>query len=89
MLTKAVKKTRLLRETGEAYFYIFIYLFVAALVFIALHRLSLVAMSRGYSSLWWLLLLRSTGFRCSGFCSCSTQSWSISLIMWSAVRSQP
>ena len=26
-----MKKTRLLRETGEAYFYIFIYLFVAAL----------------------------------------------------------
>ena len=42
-------------------------------VFIAAHGLSLVAVSRGYFllwcagfSLWWLLLLRSMGSRCSG-----------------------
>ena len=43
-----------------------------------LHWLSLVAANRGYSSLWcagfslwWLLLLRSTGSKCVGFNSCS------------------
>ena len=48
-------------------------------VFIAIHELSLVAASRGYSllrcagfSLWWLLLLRSTGSRHVGFSSCGT-----------------
>ena len=42
---------------------------------------SLVAASGGYSSLWcagfslwWLLLLRSTGSRCAGFSSCGTQA---------------
>ena len=46
-------------------------------VFVAAHGLSLVAASRGYSSLWcmgfslqWLLLLRSTDSRCMGFSSC-------------------
>ena len=46
-------------------------------VFVAACGLSLVAASRGYSSLWcmgfslwWLLLLRSTGSRHSGFSSC-------------------
>ena len=41
---------------------------------LAARGLSLVAVSRGYSSLWsedfslwWLLLLRSTGSRCTGF----------------------
>ena len=50
-------------------------------VFVAAHGLSLVAASRHYSSLWtagfsmWgLLLLRSTGFRRSGFSSCSMQA---------------
>ena len=49
-------------------------------VFVAVHGLSLVAVSRGYSSLqqagfslWWLLLLWSTGSRHTGFSSCSTQ----------------
>ena len=53
-------------------------------VFIAARGLSLVAASRGYSSLWcagfslqWLLLLRSTGSRHAGFSSCGSlaQSW--------------
>ena len=42
---------------------------------------SLVAASGGYSllwragfSLWWLLLLRSTGSRCAGFSSCGAQA---------------
>ena len=46
-------------------------------VFTAACGLSLVAASRGYSSLrcagfslWWLLLLQSTGSRCTGFSSC-------------------
>ena len=48
-------------------------------VFVAVHGLSLVAESRGYSSLrctgfslWWLLLLRSMGSRPVGFSSCGT-----------------
>ena len=51
----------------------FIYSFLAALVFLAARGLSLVAASGGYSSLrctgfslLWLLLLWSTGCRCSG-----------------------
>ena len=45
------------------------------------HGLSLVAASGGYSlfrcagfSLWWLLLLRSTGSRLTGFSSCGSQA---------------
>ena len=45
-------------------------------VFVAVHGLSLVAASRGYSSLRcagfslrWLLLLQSMGSRCTGFSS--------------------
>ena len=48
-------------------------------VFVAARRLSLVAVHRGYSSLrcagfslQWLLLLRSTGSRPTGFSSCGT-----------------
>ena len=60
--------------------FLFIYLFgcVGSLL---LRRLSLVAVSRGYSSLrWagfslqWLLLLRSTGSRHAGFSSCGSQA---------------
>ena len=40
-------------------------------VFVAVLGLSLVAVSGGYSSLRWLLLLRSTGSRRTGFSSCS------------------
>ena len=50
-------------------------------VFVAARRLSLVVGSRGYSSLrctgfslWWLLLLRSTGSRHVGFSSCGTRA---------------
>ena len=57
-------------------FILFIY-FWLRWVFIAACRLSLVAVSGGYSSLqcagfslWWLLLLRSMGSRLAGFSSC-------------------
>ena len=60
-------------------FILFIY-FWLCWVFVAVHRLSLVAASGGYSSLryagfslQWLLLLRSTGSRLTGFSSCGTQ----------------
>ena len=50
-------------------------------VFIAACRLSLVVASRGYSSLWcagfslwWLLLLRSTYSRHTGFSSCGARA---------------
>ena len=57
-------------------------------VFLAVSRLSLVAVSRGYSSLWctgfslwcaglslrWLLLLRTTGPRRAGFSSCGMRA---------------
>ena len=50
-------------------------------VFFAVHRLSLVATSRGYSSLWhagfslwWLLLLWSTDSRHTGCSSCGLQA---------------
>ena len=56
-------------------------------VFVAAHRLSLVAASRGYSSLrctgfslQWLLLLQSTGSMRAGFRSCGTwaqQLWHV------------
>ena len=61
------------------FIYLFIY-FWLCWVFVAARRLSLVAVSRGYSSLWctgfslrWLLL-RSTGSRHVGFSSCSTRA---------------
>ena len=62
------------------FFFIF-YLFYFWLhwVFVAARGLSLVASTRGYSSLWfvdfslwWLLLLRSMGSRHVGFSSCGT-----------------
>ena len=50
-------------------------------VFVAARGLSLVAESRGYSSLQcagfslrWLLLLQSTGSRCMGFSSCGSRA---------------
>ena len=61
------------------FFNLFIYLFIyfwLCWVFVAAHRLSLVEASGSYSSLWragfslrWLLLLRSTGSRRTGFSS--------------------
>ena len=68
---------------GTFFFLIYLfYLFYFWLcwVFIAVRGLSLVPASSGYSSLWctgfsmrWLLLLQSTGSRCTGFSSCG--SW--------------
>ena len=59
----------------------FIYLFLAALSFVAARGFSLAAMSGSYSSLQcvgfslqWLLLLRSTGSRHAGFSSCGTRA---------------
>ena len=60
--------------------YLFIYYWLCW-VFTAVHRLSLVTPSRGYSSLQcagfslqWRLLLWMTGSRCPGFSHCSTQA---------------
>ena len=61
------------------FFFLIIYLFWLHWVFVAARRLSLVAVSGGYSllwcagfSLWRLLLLQSTGSRHTGFSSCAT-----------------
>ena len=61
-------------------FILFIY-FWLHWVFVAAYGLSQVAVSQGYSSLWcagfslwWLLLLRSTGSRHAGFSSCGSQA---------------
>ena len=62
------------------YFYLFIY-FWLHWVFVAAGGLSLVVASGGYCSLWcasfslwWLLLLQSTGSRRVGFSSCSMRA---------------
>ena len=70
------------REESSFFFFFLINLFIyfwLHWVFIAARGLFLVAVSRGYSSLWctgfslrWLLLLRSTGSRHAGFSSCGT-----------------
>ena len=70
-------------------FYLFIY-FGLCWVFVAARGLSLVVASGGYSSLWctgfsfwWLLLLRSTGSRLTGFSSCgmwAQQLWCTGLV---------
>ena len=73
-------------------FILFIYLWLRW-VFVAACGLSLVAASRGHSSLWcvgfslqWLLLLWSTGSRHTGFSSCGTQAqqlWHTGLVaLW-------
>ena len=58
-----------------------LFIFWLRWVFVAAHRLSLVAASGGYSSLWcagfslrWLLFLRSISSRHVGFSSCGTQA---------------
>ena len=71
------------------FIYLFIY-FWLRWVFVAVHRLSLVAASRGYSSLrcagfslWWILLVWSTGSRHVGFSRCGTwaqQLWHTGLV---------
>ena len=76
------------------FIYLFILFFWLCWVFVAARRLSLVATSRSYSSLWcvgfsllWLLLLQSTGSRRAGFSSCG--SWAQSLcLMGSRVQAQ-
>ena len=77
-------------EMMRDYIYLFIY-FWLHWIFVALRRLSLVAVSGGYSSLrcagfslQWLLLLRSTGSRCVGFSSCGTllqQLWHVASVV--------
>ena len=67
------------RADGEFFFFL-INLFISGCAgSLLLHRLSLVVVSGGYSSLQyagfslrWLLLLRSTGSRCTSFSSCGT-----------------
>ena len=61
--------------------FIYIFYFWLRWVFVAARRLSLVAASRSYSllhctgfSLRWLLLLLSTGCRCTGFSSCGSRA---------------
>ena len=63
------------------FFFFNSFIFWLRWVFIAVHGLSLVAVSGGYSllqcasfSLQWLLLLHSTGSRCTGFSSCGTRA---------------
>ena len=71
-----------------SFFFKFIYFiyfyFWLRCVFLAARWLSLVAASRGNSSLRcagfslrWLLLLRSTGSRCTGFSSCGSQALAV------------
>ena len=68
-------------------FILFYFYFWLCWVFVAARGLSLVAASGGYSSLrcvgfslWWLLLLRSTGSRCAGFSSCGTRAQQLCLV---------
>ena len=63
------------------FIYLFIYLLAALGLRCCVRAFSLVAVSRGYSSLWcmgfslwWLLLLWSTGSRRAGFSSCGLQA---------------
>ena len=69
--------------------YLFIYFWLRC-IFLAARGLSLVVASEGYSllrcvgfSLWWLLLLRTTGSRHAGFSSCgwrAQQLWFVGLV---------
>ena len=81
---KQVLKQVFVQQRSPQYFFFpkFIYYsFWLCWVFVAARGLSLVVASRGYSSLrcagfslWWLLLLRSTGSRCTGFSSCGSRA---------------
>ena len=64
-----------------SFFLSFFFFFWLCWVFVAAHRLSLVVVSGGYSSLWcadfslqWLLLLQSTGSRHAGFSGCGARA---------------
>ena len=69
------------------------FIFWLCWVFIAVCGLCLVAMSRNYSSLqcmgvslWWLLLLQSTGSRCMGFRNCGAWAQLLRCINLVALR---
>ena len=73
----------LLSVSSCSYFLFYLFVFIFGCVGSSLLRMgfSLVAASGGYSSLWctgfslrWLFLLRSTGSRRSGFCSCGSRA---------------
>ena len=82
-------KIKVTQNSQNHFYFLFIcfwlhWVFVAAhrLSLVAAHGLSLVTASGGYSSfrcagfsLWWLLLLPSTGSRRTGFSSCG--SWAL------------
>ena len=74
-------KSHLTSQSPVSFFGFFKIYFWLRWVFIAARGLSLVAVSRGYSllrcagfSLEWLLLLRSTGSRRTGFSSCGSRA---------------
>ena len=74
---------------------LFIYYFWLCWVFVAVPRLSLVVANGGCSSLrcasfslQWLLLLWSTGSRCTGFSSCGTQAQQLWLMASTAQAQQ-
>ena len=62
------------------YFYLLILIFLVTLGLLAMRRLSLVAVGRGYSSFWWVgfsvnwFLLWSTASGSAGFSSYGTQA---------------
>ena len=71
----------LFRSPAHSLFFNFYYFFWLHWVFVAARGLSLDVASRGYSllqcagfSLWWLLLLQSTGSRRKGFSSCGLRA---------------
>ena len=71
----------------NVYIFLILFYFWLCCVFVAALGLSLVAGSGGYSSLWcagfslrWLLLLRSTGSRRTGFSSCGTWAQQLWLV---------
>ena len=85
-LAQSIIKSIYMKITQNIYiffykFILFYFYFWLCWVFVAARGLSLVAASVGYSSLQcvgfslrWLLLLRSTGSRCTSFSSCGTQA---------------
>ena len=74
----SISHCRSVRVFGVFFFEFFNLFFWLHQVFIAAHRLSLVAASRGYSLRWLLLLpsigFRRAGFRRAGFSSCGSRA---------------